>query len=124
MNGPPGSVSLDPEDILTADPDFISLSGTSPMGLGAAPEESIKDRFSIVSRPGWDRLTAVRNKNVYEYQHELARTTCVFYPALSFAKLFYPEAFSDIDPEARLAEFYDRFLLIKSSDGLWKMRLP
>lgn len=124
VNGPPGSVSLDPEYILTSDPDFIFLSGTSPMGLGAPPEESIKDRFSIVNRPGWDRLKAVKNKNVYEYQHELARTTCVFYPTLSFAKLFYPEAFANIDPEARLAEFYDRFMLIKSSDGLWKMRLP
>ena len=124
VNGPPGSVSLDPEYILTSDPDFIFLSGTSPMGLGAPPKESIKDRFSIVNRPGWDRLKAVKNKNVYEYQHELARTTCVFYPTLSFAKLFYPEAFANIDPEARLAEFYDRFMLIKSSDGLWKMRLP
>ena len=123
-DGPPGSVSLDPEYVLTSDPDFILISGTSNMGLGAPPEDSIKDRFSIVKRPGWDRLKAVRNKNVYEYQHELSRTCSVFYPTLSFAKLFYPEAFSDIDPEARLAEFYDRFMIVKSSDGLWKMRLP
>jgi len=123
-SGPPGSVTLDPEYVLTSDPDFIILSGSSPMGLGAVPEEEIKDRFNIVKRPGWDKLKAVRNKNVYEYQHELARTCFVFYPALSFAKSFYPEAFQDIDPEARLAEFYDRFMLIKSRDGLWKMRLP
>lgn len=124
VNGPPGSVSLDPEYVLTSDPDFILISGISPMGLGAPPEEMIKDRFSIVHRPGWDRLKAVKNKNVYEYQHELSRTCCVFYPTLSFAKLFHPEAFSDLDPEARLAEFYDRFMIVKSSDGLWKMRLP
>lgn len=124
VNGPPGSVSLDPEYVLTSDPDFILISGTSDMGLCAPPEETIKDRFSIVKRPGWDRLKAVKNKNVYEYQHELSRTCCVFYPTLSFAKLFHPEAFADIDPEARLAEFYDRFMIVKSSDGLWKMRLP
>jgi len=123
-DGPPGSVSLDPEYVLTSDPDFILLSGTSPMGLGAPPEETITDRFSIVKRPGWEHLKAVKNKNVYEYQHELSRTCCVFYPALSFAKLFYPEAFADVDPEARLSEFYDRFMIVKSSDGLWKMRLP
>lgn len=123
-SGPPGSVSLDPEYILTADPDFIILSGSSPMGLGIKAKQDAEVSFGILQRPGWENMKAVANKNVYEYQHELARNCLVFYPALSFAKAFFPDAFHDVDPEARLDEFFKRFMLIDSRDGLWKQRLP
>lgn len=121
--GPPGSVSLDPEYILASDPDFIILSGGSQMGLGADPTADKESRFAIVNRPGWKNFKAVKNKNVYEYQHELSRTCFVFYPALSFGKLFYPKEFQDVDPEQRLADFYNQFMLIKSTDGVWKQRI-
>lgn len=121
--GPPGSVALDPELILTANPDFVILSGVSKMGLAATFPAEAEGDFCIVSRPGWSNLKAVKNKNVYEYQHELARTCFVFYPVLSFAKKFYPQEFRDIDPEQRLEEFYQTFMFIKSKDGIWQKRI-
>ena len=38
------------------------------------------------------------------------------------AKTFYPEEFKDVDPEATLKEFYDKFLPY-SYGGIWFMHL-
>jgi iron complex transport system substrate-binding protein len=40
--------------------------------------------------------------------HELSRTVYSFYPCLKLAKIFYPDEFQDVDPDALLAEFFDR----------------
>lgn len=37
--------------------------------------------------------------------------------------MFYPEEFSDIDPEAELKEFFDTFLYTDYEDGFWKYKL-
>lgn len=116
-----GSIVLDPEFVIRANPDYIVLSGVNPIGMAADSEIIRKARFDLLNRPGWTELKAVQNKQVYEYQHELPRSIFLFYPALSMAKLFHPDVFQDVDPQQRLAEFYDRFMLIKSTDGIWKL---
>ena len=117
------SVVLDPELVIRSNPDYILLSGVNELGMAVDANIAKAVRFDIIKRAGWAELKAVRHKNVYEYQHELQRSVFLFYPALSLAKLFYPEEFRDVDPEQRLAEFYDRFMLIKSTDGIWKLKL-
>ena len=118
-----GGVMLDPEFVITADPDFIILSGSSQMGMGFDLQAPQPNRFNILLRPGWQNIKAVKNKEVYEFQHELSRTPFLFYPVQCFAKSFYPEAFQSLDPEKRLDEFYDRFMLIKRTDGIWKIKM-
>lgn len=118
-----GFVALDPEFVIRANPDYILLSGVNDLGMAGGPKTAGTVRFDLIKRPGWTELKAVRTKNVYEYQHELQRSVCLFYPALSLAKLFYPDEFQDVDPEGRLAEFYDRFMLIRSTNGIWKLKL-
>ncbi|MGI5952342.1 MAG: ABC transporter substrate-binding protein [Brooklawnia sp.] len=119
-----GSPTVDPEKVLTADPDFIFLSGTNSLGLGADPNLAAVADFSIVERPGWSELSAVQQGKVYELQHELSRTVVAFYPTLVMAQAMYPDEFSDVDPDALLAEFYDEFLLIDADQGVWKLQLP
>lgn len=118
-----GGIALDPEFILTKNPDFIILSGASEMGMGIDMTKEDPRRFDVVKRAGWSSLKAVEQRNVVEFQHELNRTPFLFYPALSMAKMFYPEAFKDINPEARLEEFYKKFMIIEVNEGLWKVTL-
>lgn len=73
-------------------------------------------------RQGWSDLKAVENKDVYSIHHGLPREV---YDAAVFeylAKTFYPEEFKDVDPEATLKEFYDKFLPYSYS-GIWFMHL-
>ncbi|MFA7068283.1 MAG: ABC transporter substrate-binding protein [Acidaminococcaceae bacterium] len=116
------SVVLDPEFIIENNPNYIILSGCNALGLGSTIGVTHQAVFSLLQRSGWDRLDAVRKHHVFEYQHEFQRSIMLFYPVLSMAKTFYPEQFKNIDPEERLAEFYKRFMLIKSTDGLWKIQ--
>lgn len=118
-----GGVMIDPEFVINADPDFIILSDCSRMGMGFDLQAPQPNRFNILLRPGWQNIKAVKNKEVYEFHHELNRTPFLFYPVQCFAKSFYPEAFQSLDPEKQLDEFYDRFMLIKRTDGLWKIKM-
>jgi iron complex transport system substrate-binding protein len=117
-----GSNVLDPEYVLTANPDFVILSGVNSLGLGKDPALADNAEFDIVNRPGWAELSAVQNENVYEIMHELSRTVYSFYPCLKLAKIFYPDEFQDVDPDALLAEFFDRYTLIDSDMGVWTVR--
>ncbi len=119
--GKGGSQTLDPEYVLQADPDYIVLSGINNLGLGAKP--AAEAEFDIINRPGWSKLQAVRSKQVIELMHEMNRTIFSFYPCLVLAKTFYPDEFAGVDPEALLADFFDRYTLIESDMGVWQARL-
>lgn len=124
------SGELQPEYILTLNPDKIFVSGaywpakpnTLRMGF-TATEDGIReglDRF-INGRAGWDNLDAVKNGEVYALSHTMARDIydCATIEAL--AKFVWPEEFSDLDPAATLEEFYDKFLPF-SYGGIWYMQ--
>ena len=74
-------------------------------------------------RQGWSELKAVENKTSFTL-----RTTVFHVKYLMrlysniLAKTFYPEEFADVDPEATLKEFYDKFLPFSYS-GIWFMHM-
>ena len=120
---------INPEFILEKNPDIIMIMGSywpkkpTSMRLGfeateASSQELLK-AFTI-ERQGWSELKAVENKQVYSAHHGLPRE--VFDAAVFeyLAKTFYPEEFADVDPEATLKEFYDKFLPFSYS-GIWFM---
>lgn len=122
---------INPEFILEKNPDIIMLMGSywpkkpTSMRLGfeateASSQELLK-AFTI-ERQGWSELKAVENKQVYSAHHGLPRE--VFDAAVFeyLAKTFYPEEFADVDPEATLKEFYDKFLPFSYS-GIWFMHM-
>ena len=122
---------INPEFILEKNPDIIMIMGSywpkkpTSMRLGfeateASSQELLK-AFSI-ERQGWSELKAVENKQVYSAHHGLPRE--VFDAAVFeyLAKTFYPEEFADVDPEATLKEFYDKFLPFSYS-GIWFMHM-
>lgn len=122
---------INPEFILEKNPDIIMIMGsywpkkTTSMRLGfEATEASSQELLKAFTteRQGWSELKAVENKQVYSAHHGLPRE--VFDAAVFeyLAKTFYPEEFADVDPEATLKEFYDKFLPFSYS-GIWFMHM-
>ena len=122
---------INPEFILEKNPDIIMIMGSywpkkpTSMRLGfEATEDSSQALLKAFTteRQGWSELKAVEDKQVYSAHHGLPRE--VFDAAVFeyLAKTFYPEEFKDVDPEATLKEFYDKFLPYSYS-GIWFMHM-
>lgn len=125
------SSPINPEFVLEENPDIIMIMGSywpkkpTSMRLGfEATEDSSQALLKAFTteRQGWSELKAVENKQVYSAHHGLPRE--VFDAAVFeyLAKTFYPEEFKDVDPEATLKEFYDKFLPYSYS-GIWFMHM-
>ena len=122
---------INPEFVLEKNPDIIMIMGSywpknpTSMRLGFEANEAQSQELLkafTTERQGWSDLKAVENKQVYSVHHGLPREV---YDAAVFeylAKTFYPEEFKDVDPEATLKEFYDKFLPYSYS-GIWFMHL-
>lgn len=122
---------INPEFVLEKNPDIIMIMGSywpknpTSMRLGFEANEAQSQELLkafTTERQGWSDLKAVENKQVYSVHHGLPREV---YDAAVFeylAKNFYPEEFKDVDPEATLKEFYDKFLPYSYS-GIWFMHL-
>lgn len=121
---------VNPEFVLEKDPDIIMIMGSywpkkpTSMRLGFEADEAASQQLlkAFTQREGWDKLKAVKNKQVYSAHHGLPREIydCVVFEYL--AKTYYPKEFADIDPEATLKEFYEKFLPF-SYGGTWFMHL-
>ncbi|MBN2897831.1 MAG: ABC transporter substrate-binding protein [Clostridia bacterium] len=110
--------TLDPEYVIDANPDFIIVSGINDGWLSITNDHK-ESKFDIVNRVGWADLKAIQNHDLYEFAHSTSRQIYAFYPTLKAAKLFYPEEFETLDPEAVLEEFFDRFMLLDTNISTW-----
>jgi iron complex transport system substrate-binding protein len=107
------SFTPDPEWVIDENPDIICLGVTRfevpSQGYTADDPTQMKMlREKVMSRPGWERVTAVKSGRVYltAWQIRLGPSTIVL--AAYMAKWFHPELFEDLDPEAIHQEFLDR----------------
>ncbi len=112
------SNTLDPEYVIDKDPEFIVTSGINDGWLAILNEKSAPT-YDIINRNGWKDLQAVKNDNLYEFAHSTSRSIYAFYPSLKMAKTFYPEEFKDVNPEAILDEFFDKFMILDSDISIW-----
>ena len=111
---------------LTANPDKIVFTGSywvdNPksvrLGYDATEEQARELMDGYLQRDGWSDLNAVKNGEVYAVHHGLGREMydCACYEF--FAKVCFPEEFSDLDPEATLKEYFETFLPYEYS-GCW-----
>ena len=97
-------VEVDKEIILNWDPDIIFLDSGN-LGL-------VKTEYS--DDPGFfEQLKAVENGQVYQCPNSTANYTNVEIPlanAYYIGSILYPEAFADVDFEAKAAEIFETFL--------------
>ena len=101
--GPKG-VEVDREQILAWDPDLIILDAGN---IGLVKEEAMEDPAFF------EELQAVKNNRLYQWPNATANYTNVEIPLVSgyFAgKLLYPEAFEDVEFEAKANEIFEFFL--------------
>lgn len=115
---------VDPEEVIARNPDVIiklvtpaqAMSGT---GLYTPPT---KDEFktaynSIVTRAGWDEITAVKNDDIYfmtQFSHGGAGKlvgTCYI------AKMLYPELLPELDPAEVFRSWMEDFQGFKNIEG-------
>jgi iron complex transport system substrate-binding protein len=121
---------LNPETVLTANPDVVIFAGSSwanrpnavRTGFGSNPAMTRASLAPYAARPGWNGITAVQKGDVYAVEHGLGRSLYDLAAIQFFAKAIYPAQFADIDPEATLRGFYERWLPVKI-DGTWMARL-
>ena len=115
-------IDVDPEWVIEQDPDFILLhlvaytyGGTSldpANGYDADDPEDIEvARESFTSRPELAEMTAVKSGDVYLESGSFRNDASGgLIGAAYMAKLFLPETFTDLDPEAIHQEYLSRFL--------------
>jgi iron complex transport system substrate-binding protein len=121
---------IDPEFLFKEDPDIIIITGANwtavsdsmRLGYYTSKEEAQNSLVAFTQRPGWSDLKAVKNDRVYAIHHGLIIRDFNFFALQQMAKWFYPEEFADVDPEANLAEFHERFMPIEYS-GTWFSKL-
>lgn len=124
------SATVTPEFLIDADPDIIIITGSNwvetpdSVKLGYyANKNTARDLLQgYLKRLGWNTLKAVQNKEVYSIFHTYDSRIYSFAGLQALAKWFYPNEFSDIDPEASIIEYHERFLPIDYS-GTWTVDL-
>ncbi len=113
---------VSPEWVIEQDPDVIIKSQLPmyiPSGLGISdPSAMEKLRKEIMSRPGWNKIKAVKDGRVYILNSNLWTSPRIWLGVIYTAKILYPERFKDIDPDAIHKEYLRKFLDIEG-EGIW-----
>ncbi|WP_417453613.1 ABC transporter substrate-binding protein [Kiloniella sp.] len=121
---------VNPEVIFTDDPDVImgtganwskAQPGTMAVLFGyEADKDAVNQRLAaLAGRKGWNELKAVKTGRFHSIYHQFYNSPYHFVALQTFAKWFYPERFSDLDPEATFVELHDKFLPIDYSGVFW-----
>jgi iron complex transport system substrate-binding protein len=111
------NTQIDPEYLLSSDPDYIIIVGALGFGADANEIETVFDYYA--NRIGWNDLQAVKENRVYTFAHGQSRSPLSFYPTLYISKLFYPDEFADVDPDELLKEYIEKFMLLDYDQGIW-----
>ena len=119
--GFPGYPVVDSEWVLKENPDFV-VRPTFGGDWGYTADEIQKQewetemeavREETMKRPGWEKIAAVEDGDVYIVSGDIAQSGLFgFVYATYMAKWFHPELFEDLDPDAIHQEFVDRFMRV------------
>ncbi|MCK4732895.1 MAG: ABC transporter substrate-binding protein, partial [Methanophagales archaeon] len=104
-------VQVDQEWLIEQNPDVIIKTVRCKSGLCGYEENNSEEmnilRDSIMNRPGWESMTAVKNNRVYLIDMDLIGSTANFVGATYVAKWLYPDIFEHLDPQA----FHQQYLI-------------
>jgi len=117
------SIVVDPEWILTENPDYIFLdfhSGKSGVGK---TEDEVKEALKIMiderGNDGIANVTAIRDNHVYAIDYDYVAGPRWIVGHVCFAKWLHPDLFADLDPEKINKEFINEFLGVDNLEGTW-----
>lgn len=129
-----GYGALDKEYVVSQDPDVIIIGGSiwtggtsdndqMRMGLTINSDMSQERLAGFTKRDGWSNLKAVKNGNVYSVDHGSLRFMGDYIYAEAIAKMLYPDLFEDIDPQAQMESFYEKYLPELDHTGTYYIKL-
>jgi iron complex transport system substrate-binding protein len=116
-----GEFEIDPEWLLEQDPDVIFRRVYA--GFEWTTEDAERRLNEVIDRPGWEKLSAVKEGRVYLYDDRLCFSPRYIVGRCYFAKWLQPDLFDDLDPESIHAEYWNEFLGI-DLEGVWAYPPP
>ncbi|GEK47712.1 ABC transporter substrate-binding protein [Bisbaumannia pacifica] len=122
--------SLNPEQILAADPEQVVVTGGNwdayvpggdwvGVGPGADLERARAKLEALTERTAMTGITAMERDNFHAIWHQFYNSPYYFVAVQRLAKWFHPDLFADLDPEATLEELHERFLPVDYAPGYW-----
>ncbi|MCG7599453.1 ABC transporter substrate-binding protein [Halomonas sp. McH1-25] len=122
--------TLNPEQIIAANPDHVVVTGGSwdayvpggawvGVGPGADPEAARAKLEALTERTAMTGIKAVENNDFHAIWHQFYNSPYYFVAVQQLAKWFHPELFRDLDPEATMQELHERFLPVDYRPGYW-----
>lgn len=128
--GDASSVDVAPEQVIASDPEVVVFTASPQtdiddnvvLGYGCDEGKALAALEAYKGREGWSALSAIQNNRMGALYHDLSRHIFDFAGAQFLAKQIQPELFSDLDPQAVLAEFFEKFMLV-DLEGAWMVSL-
>ena len=106
------SLTVDPEEVIVRNPDVIIKYQSNCYSDDDWSSTFETAHQSIVNRPAWDQITAVRDGRVHIISNKLLAGSDYFIGIAYMAKWFYPDLFPDLDPRAIHQQYLREFLRI------------
>jgi iron complex transport system substrate-binding protein len=122
--------TLNPETIVTRDPDVVIVTGGNwealapngawvGLGPGADLRRAQAKLVALATRPAFQSTKAVRAGRVHAIWHQFYTSPYQFVALQRIAGWLHPELFADLDAEDTLRRLHERFLPIVYRSGYW-----
>ncbi len=120
------------EFVIASNPEVIIIGGSlwqkgasdqMLMGLTVKEADAREQLAAFVRRPGWEKLSAVRNHRIHAVDHGSLRSIIDWHFTAYLAKACYPEAFADLDPVRALADAYRKYVPQADARGTFMLQL-
>lgn len=122
--------TLDPEIVLSSDPDVVISTGGDfgafqpggpwiGLGPGADLAEARARLAALTSRPAFAGTRAVRDGRVHAIWHQFYNNPYQFVALQRIAKWLHPDLFADLDPEETFRALHARFMPVPYEPGYW-----
>ena len=110
------SFEIEPEFVLKKDPEVI-VKFHQRSYIPTTQEEQKAHFESLIARPGWSDLQAVKNGNLHTVNWFAAGACSKIIGSLQIAKWLYPDRFSDVDPDEAMRIWLEDFQGVKDPGG-------
>jgi iron complex transport system substrate-binding protein len=106
-----GTVEVDPEWVLVRNPDMVVLVFYSESTDYEHDDPTALKEFrdTVMSRPGWENINAVKDGRVYILSWTMYAGSHLLFTTAYMAKWAHPDPFEDLDPKAIHQEYLTRF---------------
>jgi len=129
----PGVISqISVEQVIFTDPAVYITTAIGSSGLDAetnarrivlgANTNADQARASLaqsMERTGLPLLSAVKNRKVYSVWHHIYNNPINVFALQAMAKWLHPDIYADLDPDAELATFFERFQAVDLNGVYW-----